>query len=84
MGKRKRYVDHLHEILSDDAPAPASTRSRAEIQADIDAISEMLRGPLHNAERLNLVEDRHHLRKQLSAMPPAHSSTPPQRSQGDA
>jgi hypothetical protein len=51
-----------------NAPAPPTTRSRAEIEADIAAISEELRGPMPNVVRLDLVEARAVLRNQLDQL----------------
>jgi hypothetical protein len=64
----KRYVDHLQDIMSDATPAPATAKTRVQLQTEIEAISGALRGPLINADRLDLVEQRHLLRKQLSAL----------------
>lgn len=77
MAKRKRYVDHLHEIMSDDTPVSPATRPATEIQDDIAAISETLRGSLSNADRMDLIEARHHLRKQLSALSATDKSGAP-------
>lgn len=60
------YTKTLRKILSDTSVPPPTTRTRAEIEADIAAISKELAGPLNNVERLWLVEDRQNLRKQLA------------------
>ncbi len=62
------YMKALKEVLQDDSPATPTTRTAAEITADIAEISLRLRGPLSNVERLWLIEDRRELRKQLDAM----------------
>jgi hypothetical protein len=62
------YTKELRKILTDKAPAPATTMTVAQIQEAISTISNQLRGPLPNVERLNLVEDRARLRKQLAAI----------------
>jgi len=49
-------------------PAPATTRTRVEIEADILKISEELKGPMPNVCRLDLVEARSVLRKQLATL----------------
>jgi hypothetical protein len=61
------YIQALSEILTDTSPARPTTRMPADIEADILAISNKLKGPLSNVERLWLVEDRRELRKQLAA-----------------
>lgn len=62
------YNRALEKILTNDSPATPTTRSKAEIEACISEISERLKGPLSNVERLWLVEDRHEFQKQLTAM----------------
>ena len=60
------YLKELKKIMTNNKP-PASTtvRSRSEIEVNIAEITKMLSGPLPNWERLNLVEARTALRKQL-------------------
>lgn len=58
----------LRRIMDNDAPAKPTTLSRAVIEATIAEISESLKGPLSNVDRLDLVESRRELRKQLAAM----------------
>lgn len=60
------YTKALKQVLTDASPPPETARTKAEIEADISAISERLKGPLSNVERLWLVEDRQILRKQLA------------------
>ena len=62
-----RYMKALKTIMTDTSPVPPTTRTRAEIERDIAEITTMLKGPLPNIERLCLVGDRQHLRKQLAA-----------------
>jgi hypothetical protein len=61
------YIKELSAIFSDTSPARPTARMPADIEADILAISNTLKGPLSNVERLWLVEDRQKLRKQLAA-----------------
>lgn len=67
MGKRKQpaafWAGELQKIAQ--AEAPKTDKSRAQIEAEIAAISEELKGPMHNVVRLDLVEARSMLRKQL-------------------
>ncbi len=67
------YYRTLNEILSDTSAVRPTDRMPADIETDILAISKTLKGPLSNVERLWLVEDRQHLRKQLAA---AHGGSP--------
>lgn len=60
------YTKALKDILTSDKPPAPTTRTRAQIESDIAEITNMLRGSLSNVERLCLVEDRQHLRKQLA------------------
>lgn len=62
------YYAALKKIMTDDTPARPTERTRAEIEVEIAAISEQLKGPLHNVERLDLFEARRDLRKQLAAI----------------
>jgi hypothetical protein len=62
------YISALQEVLNDKTPVGASSRTREQIEADITKVSERLRGPLHNVERLWLVEDRRNLRKELATL----------------
>lgn len=71
MARKNIYINALEKIMRDDTPAPPTTRTRAEVERDIAEISEMLKGPMTNDERLCLVADRQHLRKQLAALGPA-------------
>lgn len=64
-----KYIKELGRIMNDKSPAAPTTRTRAEIEADIAAISKALVGPMSNTERLLLVGDRADLRKQLAALP---------------
>lgn len=61
------YLKALKKVMHNDAPARPTSMSRQEIESAIAAISEQLKQPLSNAERLWLVEDRVELRKQLVA-----------------
>jgi hypothetical protein len=69
----KAYYKALQRIMTDNSPAIPTKRSRGEIEANIAAISEELKKPLGNADRLGLIEDRHELRKQLAALTPESS-----------
>jgi hypothetical protein len=60
------YTKALRKIMT-DTTAPPPTRGRAEIEAEIQQVSEALRGPLKNVERLELIEVRQRLRIQLDA-----------------
>jgi hypothetical protein len=66
MMAQDRYTKALKKIMT-ETTAPPTTRSRAEIEAEILQISEALRGPLKNFERLELIEVRQCLRIQLDA-----------------
>jgi len=68
MAKHDPYFTELHKIMSDKSPVPPSTTTRAELEAMIAEISAMLTKPMHNAERLCLVEDRQNLRKALAQL----------------
>ena len=59
------FNKELRKIFDNAAPAKPTTKTRAEIEEDLADISAALKGPLDNAERLNLVEARRELRKQL-------------------
>lgn len=59
------YNKELKKILTNDAPPSPSNMTREEIQAAASLITAMLQGPLSNAERLALVEERRELRKHL-------------------
>lgn len=62
------YKKELQKILDDTSVAQATERSKAELEAGIAELSALLKGPLSNVERLWLIEDRQHLRKQLAAL----------------
>lgn len=62
------YTKALKKIMEDKSPPPPTTLSKEQIEAGIADISERLRGPQHNAERLWLVEDKRRLQKQLAAL----------------
>lgn len=64
--KNDPYMNAMRKALSDTTPVPA-TMSREEIEKQIGLISERLRGSLNNVERLDLVEARQGLRKQLAS-----------------
>jgi len=59
------YTKALKKILTNDDPARPTARPLAEIEVDIAEISQRLKGPLSNPDRLDLVEARRELRKQL-------------------
>lgn len=61
------YTKELRKIMTNDAPARATSMTRPEIEAAIADISAQLKGPMHNAMRLCLVEERTELRKALAA-----------------
>ena len=63
------YTKALQRIMTDKSPPPATSRARSEIEANIQAISDELKKPLSNVDRLGLVEDRQILRRQLAALP---------------
>lgn len=62
------YTKELKKILGDTSAAKPTEQSREEIERGIAEITELLKGACSNVERLWLVEDRQHLRKQLAAM----------------
>lgn len=62
------YLSELKKILNDDRAPAVPTLTRVEIEAAIAAISEALKGRLHDIERLSLVEDRRSLRMQLASL----------------
>lgn len=62
------YTKELKKILADTSTAKPTALTRADIEAGISEISDRLKGQLNNVERLWLVEDRQHLRKQLAAL----------------
>ncbi len=59
------YNKQLRKILSDKSKPLPTALSKAEIEARIAAISEELKGPLKNWDRLE-IEAREVLRKQLA------------------
>lgn len=61
------YTKELRRIMSDDTPPKPTKMSCTQIEADIASITNQLKGPLSNPERLWLVETRRELRKQLAA-----------------
>lgn len=65
---RNRYTEELRKVMQDRSPAPDTTRTREEIEEAIAAITHTLRGPMHNMLRLDLVEERRTLQKQLAAL----------------
>ncbi len=67
MARKNVYLNELQKIMSDGTAAAPTTASREEIASAINSITRELCGPLTNFERLNLVEDRQRLRKQLTA-----------------
>ena len=62
------YTKTLKKIMTDNSPAPSTARTRAEIETEISEISSALTKPMHNILRLDLVEARRHLRKQLEVL----------------
>jgi hypothetical protein len=60
------YASHVRSALN--TPASTTGKSRAEIEADIAAISAELKGPLDNITRLDLVAARTALRKELATV----------------
>jgi len=58
-------MKELKRIMLDETPATPTGRPREEIEAEISEITKLLAGPLSNFERLDLVEARRALRKQL-------------------
>jgi hypothetical protein len=60
------YTKELLKIMTNDAPARATSMTRAEIEAAIAEISARLKKPMHNAFRLCLVEERTELRKVMA------------------
>jgi hypothetical protein len=60
------YTKELKKILADTSVPGPTALSRTQIEAGILEISDRLKGSLNNVERLWLVEDRQHLRKQLA------------------
>jgi len=64
----KTYYRALEETLkSADAAPIRKGRTREQIEADIASITESLRGPLDNVERICLCGDRRELQKELTA-----------------
>jgi hypothetical protein len=68
MARRNPYLRELEKIIRDPSPAMPTRRTAAEIESDIQKISDELKGALSNYERLCLIEDRQRLRKQLAAI----------------
>lgn len=66
MARRDPYMDAIKDVLNDKTPARPTSRTKTEIANEIVAISDRLKGPLSNVERVWLIEDRSNLRKQLS------------------
>lgn len=62
------YLKTLKKILANNAAPTPPTKSRPQIEADLAEISGLLRGPLNNVERLDLIEARTELRKQLAIL----------------
>lgn len=63
------YLKALMEISADKSPPPATSMTKAEIEAAIVMVSSALKGPMPNVDRLDAVEYRAALRKQLAALP---------------
>lgn len=68
MAKRDPYLKALDGILHDAGPAPPTTLTRTEIESRIEVLSMQLRGALSNPDRLDILEARRTLRKQLAAL----------------
>ena len=64
------YIKTLRGIMI-DKNVPVCSLTRTEIESGIALISDQLKGPLSNAERLWLVEERQGLRKALAQREPA-------------
>lgn len=62
------YTKALREVLTNDSPPAPTSRTRAEIEMAIQSITDQLRGPLANVERLLLVDERRELRKQFETV----------------
>lgn len=62
------YTKALKKIMTSDAPARPTTKTSTELETEIAAVSEQLRGHLPNVIRLDLVEVKRELRKQLAAV----------------
>lgn len=64
------YLKALQKVMRNDNLARPTSRSRADIEGDIAKISAMLREPMSNVFRLDLIEERAELRKQLAQATP--------------
>jgi hypothetical protein len=63
------YLSELQKILSNKSvPDGVKDFTRETVESAISDISEQLPGPMSNAERLSLVEDRKRLRNLLADM----------------
>lgn len=58
------YAKLLKEAI--DTAAPASSTDRAELKGQLVAINKELSGPMSNAERILLCEERASIRKALA------------------
>lgn len=63
------YLKALQVIKRDDRATPATTLTRTEIEAQIAEVSAALKGPMSNLDRLDAIEAREMLRKQLRGLP---------------
>lgn len=68
MAKRNAYIRAVAEVYADTSPARPTTRTASEIESDIRQISEELKRPVGDYERVCLLEDRQRMRKQLAAL----------------
>lgn len=60
------YLKELKKAMN--APASRTGKSREDIQAAIETITDLLKTHLSNPDRLNLVQDRAALRRELEAL----------------
>lgn len=60
------YAKLLKEVI--DAAPPAASTNRAELKAQLAEIAKWLAGPMSNAERILLCEERASIRKALEQL----------------
>lgn len=68
MRRKNAYLNALQEVMSNDAPATHTEATVDELKLSLQIISKRLLGPLHNVERIWLVEDKREIQKQIAAL----------------
>lgn len=64
--KRETYVEALQTAMGETCPQWIKSMTDDELRASIDELCGILRGPLDDAERIDLSAHRKHMRAELS------------------